>query len=168
MSTGRVPAPARSKTLGIDPGRSKCGFAVVYADGKRACVDVVPTQDIGDRIDAEVASGAVDALCVGHATSSAAIVEMCRRRWPDIPCRVIDETNTTLEARRLYFLDYPPKGLMRLVPRGLLVPRAPLDGYAAVLIVERYRANAAASAGALQYLDVDRARAGMPWKREKD
>jgi len=25
------------------------------------------------------------------------------------------------------------------VPRGLLVPKGPVDGYAAVLIVERYR-----------------------------
>jgi RNase H-fold protein (predicted Holliday junction resolvase) len=129
----------RRKYVGIDPGRSKCGFAVVYDDGERGCVDVVPTPDIAERIDREVREGAVAALCVGHATSSSAIIEMCKTRWPEIPRSIVDETNTTLEARALYFVDHPPRGLWRFVPRGLLVPKAPLDGYAAVLIVDRYR-----------------------------
>ena len=131
--------PCRQKYVGIDPGRSKCGFAVVYDDGERACIDVVPTPDIGERIEREVRGGEVEAFCVGHATSSNAIIELCQTRWPDIPRRIVDETNTTLEARNLYFVDHPPRGLWRFVPRGLLVPKAPLDGYAAVLIVDRYR-----------------------------
>jgi hypothetical protein len=53
---------------------------------------------------------------------------------------VVDETNTTFEARALFYEDHPPKGLLRFVPRGLLVPSAPLDGYAALLIVRRCRA----------------------------
>jgi RNase H-fold protein (predicted Holliday junction resolvase) len=134
----------RSKFLGIDPGRAKCGFAVVYDDGERGSVEVVPTAGIADRIDAEVRSGAVTAFCVGHATSSAAIVELCKQRWPEIPRRIVDETNTTLEARQLYFADHPPKGLWRLIPRGLLVPPTDLDGYAAYLIVERYRRDISA------------------------
>ncbi len=137
----------RHKYVGIDPGRSKCGFAVVYDDGERECVDVVPTSDIGERIEREVRGGDVEALCVGHATTSRAIVELCETRWPDIPRRIVDETNTTLEARTLYFVDHPPRGLWRLVPRGLLVPSVPLDGYAAVLIVERYRQTLAGGEG---------------------
>ena len=137
-----TPTTPRRKLLGIDPGRSKCGFAVVYDDGERVRIDVVPANAIGDAIDAEVRAGSVGALCVGHATSSDTIVEMCARRWPDIPREIIDETNTTLEARRLYFSDHPPRGLWRFVPRGLLVPPVPLDGYAALLIVDRYRRRA--------------------------
>ena len=129
----------RRKYVGIDPGRSKCGFAVVFDDGERARVDVVPAAQIGDRIDAEIRSGPVEALCIGHATSSASILSMCKERWPSVPSLLVDETNTTLEARALYFEDHPPRGLLRFVPRGLLIPPVPLDGYAAVLIVERYR-----------------------------
>jgi RNase H-fold protein (predicted Holliday junction resolvase) len=129
----------RAKLLGIDPGRSKCGFAAVYADGERKAVEVVPTERIADRVEAEVRDGPIEVLCVGHATSSEAIVELFRRRWPGIPQSIVDETNTTLEARRLYFIDHPPRGIWRLVPRGLLVPKEPLDGYAALLIVQRYR-----------------------------
>ena len=52
---------------------------------------------------------------------------------------IIDEKNTTWEARRLYYLDNPPRGWRRFVPRGLLVPGVAVDGYAALLIIERYR-----------------------------
>lgn len=140
-----MPADARPrrKIIGVDPGRSKCGFAVVFEDGTRSVVDVVPTVQLAERIDREVQGGEVEALCVGHATSSAAIVQLCRTRWPHIALRVVDETNTTFEARELYFADNPPRGLWRLVPRGLIVPKAPLDGYAALLIVDRYRNVAA-------------------------
>jgi RNase H-fold protein (predicted Holliday junction resolvase) len=131
--------PVRSRYVGIDPGRSKCGFAVVYKDGARKCIDVIPTADIEVRIEIEVRAGGVAALCVGHATTSSSIVEMCKRRFPSVPLYVVDETNTSLEARKLYFADNPPRGLWRFVPRGLLVPKAPLDGYAALLIVARFR-----------------------------
>jgi RNase H-fold protein (predicted Holliday junction resolvase) len=108
-------------------------------DGTTACIDVVPTADIEGRIENEIRNGGVAALCVGHATTSRAIIDLCLTRWPEIPLQVVDETNTTFEARARYFEDNPPKGLLRFVPRGLLVPKERLDGYAALLIVERYR-----------------------------
>lgn len=129
---------ARRRTLvGIDPGRSKCGLAIVYEDGARKSLAVVPTPEIGDRVDDEVRAGDVKAICIGHATGSDAVVAMCAKRWPAIPCRVVDETNTTLEARRLYYVDHPPRGIWRFIPRGLLVPDEPLDAYAALIIVTR-------------------------------
>ena len=139
MSVG---APSRRTVLiGNDPGRSKCGLAVVYDDGTRKMLSVVPTPEIGDRIEEEVRGSAVRAICIGHATGSDSIVAMCVNRWPAIERRVVDETNTTLEARRLYYIDHPPQGLWRLIPRGLLVPNEPLDAYAALLIVTRSEAE---------------------------
>lgn len=131
----------RTVTIGVDPGRSKCGLAVVYDDGSRKTLAVVPTTEIGDRLDEEVRASQVRAICIGHATGSDSIVALCANRWPAIPRRVVDETNTTLEARRLYYIDHPPRGLWRFVPRGLLVPDEPLDAYAALLIVTRSEAG---------------------------
>jgi len=133
---GSSEAP-RATYVGIDPGRNKCGFAVVYADGARKSLEVVVAERLADRIEQEVGSGRVLSFCVGHATGSDSVIELCASRWPAIPRHVVDETNTTLEARRLYYVDHPPKGLARLLPRGLLVPKEPLDGYAALLIVRR-------------------------------
>ena len=131
----------RTVIIGVDPGRSKCGLAVVYDDGSRKSLAVVPTPEIGGRLDAEVRASDVRAICIGHATGSDSIVALCASRWPAIPRRVVDETNTTLEARRLYYVDHPPRGLWRFIPRGLLVPNEPLDAYAALLIVSRAEAE---------------------------
>lgn len=131
-------APLRRRVIGVDPGRTKCGVAVVFEDGERIMLDVVPTEQLEQRLRAQIEEGAVAAICIGHATTSDAVVELCRRALPDIPVVVVDESNTTLQARQRYYRDHPPRGLMRLVPQGLLVPKAPLDGYAALLIVERF------------------------------
>lgn len=66
------------------------------------------------------------------------MIARLRERWHDLHIVLVDERNTSLEARRRYYEDHPPRGIWRLVPRGLLVPKAALDGYAALLIVERY------------------------------
>jgi RNase H-fold protein (predicted Holliday junction resolvase) len=130
--------PLRRRIIGIDPGRTKCGMAVVFEDGERVALDVVPAGAIAQRLQARIDEGGISAICVGHATTSDRVVALCRSSWPDIPVAVVDESNTTLQARQRYYRDHPPKGLLRLVPRGLLVPKEPLDGYAALLIVERF------------------------------
>jgi len=131
-------APPRRRIIGVDPGRTKCGLAVAFEDGERVRLDVVPTRAIEQRLREQIEEGAVAAICVGHATTSDTVVELCRGSWPDIPVVVVDESNTTLQARRRYYQDHPPRGLLRLIPQGLLVPDVPLDGYAALLIVERF------------------------------
>jgi len=134
--------PPQRRVIGIDPGRTKCGVAVVLEAGERLALDVVPTEALAERLQARIGEGDVAAICVGHATTSDAVVALCRRMWPDIPVAVVDESNTTLQARQRYYRDHPPRGLLRLVPRGLLVPKEPLDGYAALLIVERFLKSA--------------------------
>ncbi len=134
-----IPVRARRLMfLGIDPGMTKCGYAAVYSDGERAAIEVVRTEHLGERIEKDVSKGVVEVICVGNATTSKTISQLCRVRWPAIELAIVDETNTTFEARRLYYEDHPPKGLLRFVPRGLLVPKEPLDGYAALLILKRY------------------------------
>lgn len=131
-------AAGRALTIGIDPGSAKCGYAVLGSDGVRVALEVVQLGELGDRIARDVAAAAIEAICIGHATNSREVEKLCRSRWPDIPVAIVDETNTTLDARRRYYDENPPKGLLRLLPRGLLVPSAPLDGYAALLIIERW------------------------------
>jgi RNase H-fold protein (predicted Holliday junction resolvase) len=124
--------------IGIDPGSAKCGYATVGADGKRAALEVLPLADLPERVARDIGSSTIEAICIGHATNSREIEQLCRSRWPEIPVIIVDETNTTLDARRRYYEENPPKGILRWLPRGLLVPSAPLDGYAALLIIERW------------------------------
>jgi len=118
----------------------KCGYAVVSGSGERVSLEIVPADSLVERTSVDVAAGAA-MICVGNATRSASVVASLRERWPDVPIALVDERNTTLLARRRYYEDHPPRGLLRFVPRGLLVPNEPLDGYAALLIVERYLAQ---------------------------
>jgi len=115
----------------------KCGYAVVSPHGERVSIEIVPAEKLVERVEADVLAG-VAMVCVGDATRSDKVVEMLRRTWPALPIALVDERNTSLEARRRYYEDHPPRGLLRLIPRGLLVPKAQLDGYAALLIIERY------------------------------
>ena len=131
-------AGGRALTIGIDPGSAKCGYAVLRSDGSRLALEVVPIRELENRIARDVAAAEIEAICIGHATNSREIEKLCRSRWPETPVVIVDETNTTLDARRRYYDENPPKGLLRLLPRGLLVPSAPLDGYAALLIIERW------------------------------
>jgi len=115
----------------------KCGYAVVSPHGERVSIEIVPADKLVERLEADVSAG-VAMVCVGDATRSSTIIEMLRRTWPTLPIALVDERNTSLEARRRYYEDHPPRGLARLIPRGLLVPKEQLDGYAALLIIERY------------------------------
>ena len=124
--------------LGIDPGLNKCGYAVISHEGQRLALEVVPAEQLTTRLERDLATPGIRMICVGNATMSEKIVRQIRGRWPQAPITIVDESNTTLDARRLYYQDHPPRGLLRLIPRGLLVPKEPLDGYAALLIAERY------------------------------
>ena len=51
---------------------------------------------------------------------------------------LIDEFNSTMEARGLYFEIYPPRGLKRLIPLSMQVPPRPVDDLVAVILIKRY------------------------------
>jgi hypothetical protein len=57
----------------------------------------------------------------------------------------VDERETTLRARALYFADHPPRGWRRLIPLGLQLPPRPIDDYAAILIARRFLGERAKS-----------------------
>ena len=57
----------------------------------------------------------------------------------DIEIAVVDEKNSTLEARDRYWTMYPPRGLQRLIPRGMRIPPRPVDDIVAILLLERYQ-----------------------------
>ncbi len=61
------------------------------------------------------------------------------RIFEDLGCPFVwgEESFTTLEARKVYWELHPPRGIKRLLPRGLLLPPRPLDDLAAWCIVKK-------------------------------
>ena len=80
---------------------------------------MLPLADLDERVARDVRSSSIEAICIGLATNSRDIVRLCRSRWPEIPIVIVDETNTTLDARRRYYEENPPKGILALAaPEG--------------------------------------------------
>ena len=123
--------------LGIDPGTRKFGFAVTGTAGSQpSAKGIDPIDRLEVRCVELIAAHGVRAIVLGAGTNAGPFAE--RLAVCGVPIHVVDERETTLLARARYFDDHPPRGWLRLVPRGMLLPPGPIDDYAALLIAERY------------------------------
>jgi len=123
--------------LGFDPGRDKCGLALVETDGNIIYHQVVNSTEAVVTIKSWLSRYPVDQMVMGNQTTSQQWRDELSSCFPDLPIQMVDERNTTLEARDRYWQLYPPRGLMRLVPKGMRVPPRPVDDIVAILLVER-------------------------------
>lgn len=132
----------RVMILALDPGSKKVGVALFETSGKltsRSVLNLVC-------LEAELISflgnhrSRLEVVVVGDGTAEAGFDERLSRVVGSRAKIVkIDETDTTFEARELYYDEFPPSGLMRYLPRGLWpFPDVPLDGYAAEVLGSRY------------------------------
>ncbi|MEW6277316.1 MAG: pre-16S rRNA-processing nuclease YqgF [Candidatus Eremiobacterota bacterium] len=125
--------------LAVDPGRRKCGLAVVSDQGVVERT-IVPTEDLEGTVRGLLGRHSPGAVVVGGSTGSREVVSRLNKILTQTP-RVVDERHTTERARRRYFRDHPPRGFWRLVPLGLQVPPVPYDDYAAVVMAEEFLAG---------------------------
>ena len=124
--------------LGIDPGRSKTGLALVDGAGKIVKLHIAESQNIDNEIVEFIKNSCPVHIVLGNGTNSRNIGESVKRVLNDVMVTVVEEAHSTEEARSLYWQENPPKGLKKLIPLGMLVPPVPLDAYAAVILVRRF------------------------------
>jgi RNase H-fold protein (predicted Holliday junction resolvase) len=127
--------------LAIDPGSSKCGMALVRRedDGslKLLWSAISPRDDLIDNVTAASAAGAFSLVIVGSGTTSKLVVHELRENLPSIGILVVDEKNTSLQARERYWEHHPRRGLQRLGPATMHVPPVPVDDFVAFILAER-------------------------------
>jgi RNase H-fold protein (predicted Holliday junction resolvase) len=133
--------PAEGPILAIDPGREKCGVAVVDLDTQVLHREIVPSREI-----AEAASRLVDAyhvtqLVVGDRTAAKDVCRALAAAQIRLVPRMVDEHRSSEQARRRFFQENPPRGWRRLLPVTLLTPDRPYDDLVAVMLAERYLAS---------------------------
>lgn len=127
--------------LGIDPGTRKAGFAIVSSlDGAVLDRGIEAIDELLARAKVLVERHEVVTIALGQGTNAHALGAALASLG--VPVRLVDERETTLRARSLYFADNPPRGWRKLIPLGMQVPPRPIDDYAAVLIARRYLADA--------------------------
>ena len=129
-----------NKYLGIDPGRSKTGLALVDAAGKILALHIALTENMEAELRSFTAGMALAGIIMGNGTNYKVIGAAVRSVLPKTPLELVGEAHSTEEARSLYWQENPPQGWRRLVPLGMLVPPEPLDAYAAVVQVRRWLA----------------------------
>ena len=127
--------------LGVDPGRSKTGLALVDGNDKIIKLHIAESQNIDNEIVEFIKNSCPVHIVLGNGTNSRNIGEAVKRVLNDVMVTVVEEAHSTEEARTLYWQENPPKGLKKLIPLGMLVPPVPLDAYAAVILVRRFLKN---------------------------
>ena len=121
--------------LAIDPGRDKCGVAVLSPAGSLLFRQVVPTAQLENVVSTLVEKHA-PTIIMGNGTTSAAAKKRVETLGGAVT--LVDEYRTTDAAKAAYWEAYPPRGWRRLVPRGLLVPPVPVDDFAAMILAQRF------------------------------
>jgi RNase H-fold protein (predicted Holliday junction resolvase) len=135
----QAPAASQPLILGFDPGRQKCGLAVMGLDRKIHYHQVVAAEATVATIDLLRQRFPISQLVMGNQTTAQDWKQKLEQELPR-PLRMItvDERYSTLEARDRYWQMYPPKGLYRLIPKGMRGDPRPLDDIVAIILIERY------------------------------
>lgn len=123
--------------IAVDPGRDKCGLALVSSDRRVLHKAVVPATDIGEIVRRLLHDHPGAVLVLGDRTAAKDIGIALDERV-QVSAVLVDEHRSTEQGRRRYFQDNPPRGWRRLLPLGLQTPPCPYDDYVAVVIAERY------------------------------
>ena len=133
--------------LSVDPGIQKFGWA--FMEGQLLlCSGISPTSSIAvflknieeyrwEYLDDFILEGkldivrgkCVDRVFLGDGTGMNMFKAHLRGVFPDVT--VVDERNSTLEARLTYWELHPPRGWRRLLPMSLQTPPRPVDDLAA-------------------------------------
>lgn len=127
--------------IGVDPGRSKAGYALLEASGAVVTAGIEPVDRLQARLATLLQQRPVRAIALGRGTNARPIKAALQTLG--LPIYLVDEFETSRVARDLYFTDHPPRGWRRLVPLGLQLPSRPIDDYAAILIARRFLARGA-------------------------
>jgi RNase H-fold protein (predicted Holliday junction resolvase) len=127
--------------IGFDPGKDKCGMAIVDADQQPTWHQVVRSDSVLEQLAKLLATHSIDLLIMGDQTASKQWQAKLQTAFPALTIVQVDERYSSLEARDRYWQMYPPQGLARLLPRGMQTPPGPIDDIVAILLVERYLAR---------------------------
>lgn len=127
--------------MAVDPGREKCGVAVMDRERGVLRQSIVPTANLTECVEAFVKVNGCRAVVLGNQTFSTQtrhLLESLLEQKKIDEIISVDEHGSTEAARDRYWKAFPPTGWRRFLPRGLLVPPCAVDDFAAIILGERY------------------------------
>ena len=131
--------------LGLDPGRDKCGIAVMAVEERKLIFhQVIPSSEAIATISNLGKQFQIQQIIMGDQTTAKKWhQDLEKSGWPADQIIMVDERYSSLEARDRYWKMYPPKALLRLIPQGMRQPPRPVDDIVAIILIERYLAKIA-------------------------
>lgn len=131
--------PDQPVILGFDPGRQKCGIAIMGLDRTLYYHEVIAAETAIETIQTLRQQFPISLVVMGDQTSAKQWKQKLTEELPQ-PLRIflVDERYSTLEARDRYWEMFPPTGLARLMPQSLRSIPRPIDDIVAILLIERY------------------------------
>ncbi len=127
--------------LAIDPGREKCGLAVVAPASGVITREIVSLSELTLRIAHFIGRYGIELIVLGDRTGAREVRNMLRQSGFTLEVTFVDEDRSSEQGRRRYLLDHRGKGWSRFLPIGLREPDRPYDDYVAVILAERYLAG---------------------------
>jgi RNase H-fold protein (predicted Holliday junction resolvase) len=124
--------------LGFDPGKDKCGVAVMDRNRGLLYHQVLLTAAVISQINNLVQQYQVDRIVIGDQTTAKQWQQQLITAFPDLPITLVDERYSSLEARDRYWQMYPANFLTKLIPQGMRQPPRPIDDLVAIILIERY------------------------------
>ncbi len=122
----------------LDPGREKCGLAVMTAEGEVLLQKVIETAQLEQEMQTVVREHGAGRLILGNGTTSRQAQERIAEALPALEICVVDEYRTTEQAKKEYWKAHPPTGWRRLLPVTMQVPPVPVDDFVAVILARRH------------------------------
>jgi RNase H-fold protein (predicted Holliday junction resolvase) len=125
--------------LGFDPGKDKCGVAIVEGENLIYHRVVVSEMAIAT-LQKLIQEYPIDSIVMGNLTTSKLWQQKLAADLTEgIAIVPVNEHNSTVEARIRYWQMYPPQGLQKLIPEGMRLPPRAIDDIVAIILVERYQ-----------------------------
>ena len=125
--------------LGIDPGRDKCGVAVLNSSAEILFEQVIETAEFETILKKLAAQYNLQLAILGNGTTHKNAEKILRGL--NLEVKIVDEKHTTEESRRLYWKKNPPTGWRKILPTSMQVPPVPVDGIVAEILVTRHLAS---------------------------
>lgn len=124
--------------LGIDPGKDKCGIALVKSEKNILLLDIVNTKRVDTYLKELYHKYDIDIVILGSGTFSKEIRKIVEENIL-AEIAIVDEKNTTIEAAKKYREEYPLKGYKKILSKFVSwKPAENIDDYAALMIIKRY------------------------------
>ncbi|MEM6251941.1 MAG: resolvase [Cyanobacteria bacterium P01_D01_bin.156] len=124
--------------LGFDPGRHKCGLAIVGLDRSLCYHEVVAVAEVVEHIEALRQTYPISLIVMGDQTGANLWKQELSRLQEGPNVILVDERYSSLEARDRYWEMFPPQGITRLLPQSMRSIPRPIDDIVAILLIERY------------------------------